>query len=34
MSAGRDDEVTFIDHSGAPAVGQIKMIRKEIEVTQ
>jgi hypothetical protein len=33
-SAGRDDDVTFIDHSGAPEIGQIKMIRKQVEVMQ
>jgi hypothetical protein len=34
QSAGRDDEVTFIDHSGGSDGGQIKMIRKQVEVTQ
>ena len=33
LSAGRNDEVTFIDSSGAAAGGQVKMIRKGVEVT-
>ena len=34
QSAGRNDEVTYIDHSGDSHGRQIQMIRKKVEVTQ
>jgi hypothetical protein len=34
QSAGRDDQVTFVDGSGGTDYRQIKMIRKRVEVTQ
>ena len=34
QSAGRDDELTFIDHSGTMEGKQIHMIRKQVEITQ